>query len=146
MKKSLIVNKAGIIKANPNEVWKIITTPEYFDRWMLVPGKARNPFGLGSKIEWIDENDVVYLTGEVIEFIPARKLVISLEDKSWKIKVAKGTVTYEFHLTKINEGTKVEFYLGDLSIDPEGQSWFDSYNSSDEISAINKLIESRILD
>lgn len=142
MKKSLIVNKVGVIKANPNEVWKVITTPEYFDRWMLVPGKARNPFGMGSKIEWIDEKGIVYLTGEVIEFVP-EKLVISLQDKSWKTKVTKGTVTYEFHLTQTNTGTKVEFYLGDLSIDPEGQRWFDSYNSSDEIGAINRLINEK---
>lgn len=143
MKKSLIVSKERVLDANPTEIWEIITTPDFFDEWMFVPGKTSDDgsFGLGSKIEWVNDKGIVYLTGEVIEFIPAEKLVVSLQDISWKTKVQKGTVKYEFHLTQTDKGTKVKFLLGDLSIDSEGQLWFDAYNSSDEIEAINKLIE-----
>lgn len=143
MEKSLTVRKEGVIDANPTEIWEIITTPDYFDKWMFVPGTTSDdePFGLGSKIEWVNDKGIAYLTGEVIEFIPAEKLVISMQDISWKTKVQKGTVTYEFHLIQTEKGTKVKFHLGDLSIDSEGQLWFDAYNSNDEIGAINKLIE-----
>ena len=143
MVKSLIVSKEEIIDANPSDIWEVITTPDYLDEWMYVPGKTSDEgsFGLGSKIEWINDKGIVYLTGEVIDFVVAERLVISLQDISWETKVPKGTVTYEFHLTQTDEGTKVKFHLGDLSIDPEGQLWFDAYKSSDEIGAINKMIE-----
>jgi uncharacterized protein YndB with AHSA1/START domain len=145
MGKTLVIIKEGLVNANPAEVWEIITTPDYFAEWMYVPGKTSDdrPLGLGSKIEWVNDKGITYLTGEVIEFIHAEKLVISLQDISWKTKVQKGTVTYEFHLTRTENGTKVKFYLGDLSICLEGELWFESYKSSDEIGAIDKLIKGK---
>ncbi|MDR7130582.1 uncharacterized protein YndB with AHSA1/START domain [Algoriphagus sp. 4150] len=143
MNTTLIVNKEKLIPSTPHEIWEVLTTPNYFDQWMFVPGKVKDnrSFGLGSKIEWINEKNTVYLTGEVIAFVPNQKLVISLQDISWKAEIPKGTVTYEFHLIETAKGTKVKFHLGDLSIDPEGQLWFDAYSKSDEIGAIEKLIE-----
>ncbi|WPR77330.1 nuclear transport factor 2 family protein [Algoriphagus sp. NG3] len=143
MKNSLIVNKENWINATQKDIWKVITSPEYFEDWMLVPGKVveNKKFGLGSKIEWTNERNVVYLSGEVIEFEPPRKLVISLQDISWKAEVQEGSVTYEFHLFESNNGTNVKFHLGDLSIDPDGKKWFEAYASSNEIGSIEKLIQ-----
>lgn len=145
MNTARIVNKEGIINAKPSEIWEIITTPEYFDEWMFVPGQTPDnlSFGLGSKIEWINENNVAYLTGEVVEFVPNKKIVISLQDISWKKIVPKGSVTYEFHLTETENGTKIRFRLGDLSIDPESEVWYEAYNSSDEIGSIENLIHKK---
>ncbi|MDO6437335.1 hypothetical protein Q4534_07960 [Cyclobacterium sp. 1_MG-2023] len=84
---------------------------------------------------------MVYLTGEVITFIPNQKLVIGMQDISWKIEVPIDAVTYEYHLSENQNSTMVKFYLGDLSVDPEGQLWFDAYNSSNEIQSIEKLIQ-----
>ncbi|WP_026969763.1 SRPBCC family protein [Algoriphagus terrigena] len=142
MKTPLIVRKEGLIDASPAEVWEVITTPKYFEEWMTVPGQvAENyEFGIGSKIEWIDDHNVPYLTGEVIAFVPNQEIVISLQDRSWKEIVAKGTVTYEFHLTETAGGTNIVFQLGDLSIDPESEEWYDAYKSSDEIGSIGRLI------
>jgi uncharacterized protein YndB with AHSA1/START domain len=144
MNKPLIVNKEKIIDATQQEIWEVITTPKYFKDWMLVPAKAEDEkaIELGSKIYWINDNDIVYLEGEVIEFIPNTKLVISLKDISWDEIVPKGSVTYEFHLTETKNGTLIKFLLGDLSIDPEGSSWYSSYKTSDEIGSIEKVINS----
>lgn len=143
MSKQLIVRKERVVNAKPDEIWNVITTPDLFDKWMFVPGQVfgEKQFGLGSKIEWINEKGIVYLTGEVIEFVPNNKIVISMQDISWEKEVPKGTVTYEFHITETGKGTQVKFYLGDLSIDPEGKVWFDAYSSSDEIGAIEQLIK-----
>lgn len=143
MNTPLVISKEGIINATPDEIWEIITTPEYFNEWMFVPGQAadNSPLELGSEIEWTNDKNIIYLTGEVIEFIPNRKIVISLQDISWEKVVPKGSVTYEFHLTESDKGTNVKFYLGDLSIDPEGEIWYEAYNSSDEIGSIEKLIQ-----
>ncbi len=140
--KQLVVRKEKVISAAPNEIWGVIITPKYFDRWMLVPAKAGNErtLGLGSVIKWSNEQGVVYLEGEVIEFVENQKIIISFQDISWEKVLPKGSVTYEFHLTEKEEGTLVKFYLGDLSVDPEGQEWYDAYNSSDEIGAIEKII------
>jgi uncharacterized protein YndB with AHSA1/START domain len=142
MKKKLIIVKEKVIKAEPTQIWKVITTPKYFNDWMFVPGKAVDikPLKHGSKIHWINEQGITYLEGEVIEFIPFKKIVISLQDISWDRVYPKGTVTYEYHLSETDKGTKVKFYLGDLSIDPEGEMWFEAYDSSDEISAIERII------
>ena len=43
-------------------------------------------------------------------------------------------------LSETENGTKIRSRLGDLSVDPEGQSWYDAYNSSDEIGAIERII------
>ena len=112
---------------------------------MLVPAKTKDEkaIGLGSKIYWINDNDIVYLEGEVITFVPNTKLVISLLDISWDKKVAKDSVTYEFHLTGTKSGTLIKFLLGDLSIDPEGEFWYNSYKDSDEIGSIEKVIKVR---
>lgn len=76
MKKSLIIIKEKVIRATSSEIWKIITTPDYFEEWMFVPGRVAHtlPFGLGSKIEWINNNQIVYLAGEVIAFVPNQKI------------------------------------------------------------------------
>lgn len=143
--KQLVVSKEKVIDATRSEVWEVIITPKYFDRWMLVPAKAENEktLGLGSKIKWINEQGVAYLEGEVIEFIENQKIVISLQDISWEKTLPKGSVTYAFHLTGKDDGTLVRFQLGDLSVDPEGQDWYDAYNSSDEIGAIEKIISAK---
>lgn len=80
MNKPLIVHKEKIIDATQHEIWEVITTPEYFKDWMLVPAKAEDAkaIELGSKIYWTNDNDVVYLEGEVITFVPNTKLVVSL--------------------------------------------------------------------
>ena len=144
MNTPLVVSKEKIIEATQHEIWEVITNPEYFKDWMLVPAKAEDEktIALGSKIYWINDNDIVYLEGEVITFVPNTKLVISLSDISWDKKVPKDSVTYEFHLTGTKSGTLIKFLLGDLSIDPEGESWYNSYKDSDEIGSIEKVINS----
>ena len=145
MNSPLIVSKEKIIDATQREIWNVITNPEYFKDWMLVPAKAEDEkaIELGSKIYWINDNDVVYLEGEVITFVPNKKLVISLSDISWPKNVPKDSVTYEFHLTGTKSGTLIKFLLGDLSIDPESESWYNSYKDSDEIGSIEKVIRVR---
>lgn len=142
MRKQLVVKKTRTINATPDEIWEILTNPKYYDNWMYVPGQV--PGGkqiqLGSKIQWINDKNVVYLEGEVIEFVPNKKLVISLQDINWPKYAQKGSVTYEFHLTKVENGTRIKFYFDDLSVDPEAYAWFKAYSSSDEIGQIESII------
>ncbi len=147
MIKQLFVIKEKTIRASPEQVWEVITTPQYFNGWMYVPGQVPDgrKLRLGSKIQWINDEGITYLEGDVIEFITEKKLVISLRDISWSPTVPEHSVTYEYHLEGNKDGTAVKFHLGDLSVDPEAESWYNSYNSSDEIGAIEKMIHNGAL-
>lgn len=142
MPKQLIINKIRTINASPDKVWEIITKPQFFNEWMFVPGQVPggSPLQLGSKIQWINNKNIVYLQGEVIEFVPERSLVISLRDISWPKEVVNRSVTYEFHLKEERSRTNIQYLLGDLAIDPEGEAWYNAYSSSDEIGAIEKIL------
>lgn len=141
-KQPLVIHKKKIVSGSPSQIWKIITTPKYFEDWMYVPGMAvkNEPLQLNSKIQWINDDGIVYLEGTVINLIPEQKLEVALQDISWKETKWDEEVMYSFSLQNTPSGTLVEFYLGDLSIDPEAEKWFDAYNSSDEIGAIERLI------
>ncbi len=141
--KSLIVEKSITIDASPEKVWNIITSPATFERWMLVVPAitSHEPLELGSRILWNDENGETYLTGTVVTLEPLRRLDIALEDISWTRKVRAGEVTYSFTLSAKESGTDIEFMLGDLSVDPEGQQWFEAYSASRELENIKDMAE-----
>lgn len=139
----LIVEKSITIKAPPAKVWNIITSPETFKHWMLVvPAvSSDSPLQLGSKVLWNNESGQTYLTGTVVTLAPRQRLVLALEDMSWTDKVEPSAVTSCFALTETEHGTDLEFRLGDLSVDAEGQQWFDAYNASRELDTIKELAE-----
>ncbi|MFY0663141.1 MAG: SRPBCC domain-containing protein [Natronospirillum sp.] len=141
--RKLIVEKSTTIKASPEKVWNIITSPETFKHWMLaVPADSSDsPLQLGSKILWNDESGQTYLTGTVVTLEPLQRLVLALEDISWTRKAETGEVTSSFTLSDAENGTDLEFMLGDLSVDPEGQQWFDAYSASGELDTIRDMAE-----
>jgi hypothetical protein len=67
--------------------------------------------------------------------------VLELDDVSWTRKAAPGEVTYSLKIMQDGYHTHVEFRLGDLSIDPEGREWHQSYVDSRELEEIKELAE-----
>ncbi len=143
MAKQLVVKKSIKIQAPAARVWSIIASPDTWDQWMLVVPKVEdgNQFRLGSKVFWKNEDGTPYLTGTVTAFEPKKKLVLELEDISWARKAKPGEVTYALTLSEKAGVTGVEFFLGDLSIDPEAQQWFDAYKESRELDEIKRMAE-----
>ena len=139
----LVVRKAADIHAPPAKVWEIIVSPQALKRWMLVEPVVEDgqPLHSGSKVLWKDDSGKTYLTGTVTAFEPARKLVLELDDVSWTRKARPGEVTYAFTLSQTQGGTHVAFALGDLSIDPQAQQWYDAYNASRELDVIKEMAE-----
>ncbi|GIL05830.1 MAG: hypothetical protein BroJett031_23500 [Betaproteobacteria bacterium] len=139
----LIVKKSINISASPLKVWNIITSPDAIRRWMLVVPvlESDGPLQLGSRIRWNDEHGQTYLSGTVVTLDPPHKLVLALEDISWTRKARPGEVTYALTLSESEGGTRLEFVLGDLAIDPEGQQWFDAYSASRELDIIKGMAE-----
>lgn len=142
-KYGLTVKKSISIKAAAKKIWDIIISPATWDKWMLVVPVLENdkPVGLGSKVLWKDESGKPYLTGTVTVFQPNRKFVLELQDTSWTRKAKPGEVTYSLTLSEKNAKTHLAFTLGELSIDPEAQQWFDAYNESHELEDIKRMAE-----
>ena len=143
----LIARRSIDIAAEPSTVWNVIVSPALWRQWMMVP-PAFEPgqiaIDIGSEVKWKNERGETYLTGTVTTLNPESRLVLELHDVSWKRSAAPGEVTYSLAITPDGDHTHVEFRLGDLSIDPEGREWCQSYVDSRELEKIKELAEKSV--
>jgi uncharacterized protein YndB with AHSA1/START domain len=140
----LIARRSIDIAAEPSTVWNIIVSPALWPQWMMVPPAmepGRTAIDIGSEVKWKNERGETYLTGTVTTLDPESRFVLELQDVSWKRSAAPGEVTYALTITRHGDHTHVEFRLGDLSIDPNGQQWCQSYVDSRELEKIRGLAE-----
>lgn len=142
--KPLIVDKSIDINAPPSKVWRIIASPELWPKWMMVPPETEfgeSTLQLGSKALWRNEEGEAYLTGTITTLEPERRLVFDLDDVSWTRKAEPGEVTYGLTISQARNHTHLDFRVGDLAIDPDGQEWYDAYANSREPELIKELAE-----
>ena len=133
--KPLIVHKSIDIDAPPSQVWSIIASPELWPKWMMVSPEmefGESTLQLGNKALWRNEEGKVYLTGTVTTLEPETRLVFDLDDVSWTRKAELGEVTYGLTISQARNHTHLEFQVGDLAIDPDGQEWYAAYANSRE--------------
>lgn len=141
--KKLVVRKSVRVKAPVAVVWKTVTSPDAMKQWMLVEPalEGDHPVREGTEIRWKDTDGKVYLAATVVSCEPNRRLVLSLKDASWTRKAHPDEVTYALMLSE-NEGrTSIELVFGDLAIDPEGEQWYEAYNTDAELEMIKKMAE-----
>lgn len=141
-RKPLVATREIEIEADPSKVWEIIVSPAYWPKWMEVQPVAepqRTSIDLDSQIRWENDRGDTYLTGTVTTLERVRRLVLELDDVSWERRPAPGEVTYSLTLTKHGPRTHVAFRLGDLSIDPHGAEWCQTYLHSRELERIRDL-------
>jgi len=140
----LIVKRNIDIAAEASTVWDIIASPAFWSKWMMVP-PALEPdqatIDIGSEVKWRNEHGETYLTGTVTTLDRDRCLVLELDDVSWTRRAAPGEVTYSLKIMQDGDQTYLEFRLGDLSIDPEGREWPQTYVDSRELEKIKELAE-----
>jgi uncharacterized protein YndB with AHSA1/START domain len=140
----LIARRSIDIAAEPSRVWDIIVSPVLWPEWMMVPPAlepGQTAIDIGSEVKWENERGQAYLTGTVTTLDRDSRLVLELHDVSWKRSAAPGEVTYALSLARHGDRTHVEFRLGDLSIDPNGREWCQSYLDSRELEKIKELAE-----
>ncbi|HZB14779.1 MAG TPA: SRPBCC family protein [Chryseolinea sp.] len=140
----LIVKRNIDIAAEASTVWDIIVSPAFWSKWMMVPPALepdQTTIDIGSEVKWRNEHGETYLTGTVTTLDRESCLVLELDDVSWTRRAAPGEVTYSLKIMQDGNHTHVEFRLGDLSIDPEGREWHQSYVDSRELEKIKELAE-----
>jgi uncharacterized protein YndB with AHSA1/START domain len=143
--KALNVHRSILINAPAAAVWNVIVSPSRWQNWMLVEAELDEGTVVrkGSKLFYRNEHGETYLTGTVTTVKPPYRLVAELVDVSWHRKPEPGEVTFAFALMEHDGRTQVDFSLGDLSIDPDGQAWHDAFANSRELEAIRDIVESQ---
>jgi uncharacterized protein YndB with AHSA1/START domain len=142
-KQPLWVTQSISVTAPAEEVWKILVSPTGWKDWMLVKPEqdVPGPLAVGSRLLWRNEDGDIYLTGTLTALDVDRRIVIELQDVSWKRRGHPGEVTYSFCLSEHRGRTTIDFALGDLSIDPEAEKWHRAYSNSGELEAIKAIVE-----
>ncbi len=143
VRETVILELSRTIAAPPQAVWKALTTPALMRHWMLVPAHVLPdiPLTPGSRIEWRDDDGQAYLAGTVSDCLPERRLTVDLWDRSWPRHAPRGEVTWAFTLTPVSGGTRVDYRLGDLAIDPEAEGWRKAYAEADELARLARVLE-----
>lgn len=144
--KPLNVNRSILIDAPAAEVWNVIVSPARWKDWMLVAAELDEGTTVqkGSRLLYRNERGETYLTGTITTVEPNQRLAADLVDVSWRRKPEPGEVTFAFVLTEREGRTQLDFSLGDLSIDPDGQGWHDAFANSRELEAIKYIVEAQL--
>lgn len=139
----LVVKTSHTVAAPARAVWAALTTPFLMQRWMLVPASVvpEAPLAPGSRIEWRDDAGEPYLAGTVTVCDPERRLTVELQDRSWPRPARAGEVTWSFELTETAGTTRIDYRLGDLALDPEGQEWFVAYAEANEPARLAAVVQ-----
>ncbi|UXY14702.1 SRPBCC domain-containing protein [Chitiniphilus purpureus] len=139
----LIVTRSLVSGAPRAALWSVLTEPRHLRQWMqVVPAfPDERPLQAGSLVEWRDVAGQPYLLGRVTRFEPQHRWVMTLHDRSWPRQPEADEVTYGFALSEMADGVRIDFRLGDLAIDPQGQGWHDSYAHSQELERIARLAQ-----
>jgi uncharacterized protein YndB with AHSA1/START domain len=141
----VVLTIARLLPAHASAVWQALTTPYWMRRWMLVPPHTlpEAPLSLGHVIQWHDDDGQPYMTGTVVRFERERRMTFALHDRSW---VRDSTlreshkVVWDFALTPQRDGTRLDYYLGDLAIDANAEEWRRAYDEADEPARLAALL------
>jgi uncharacterized protein YndB with AHSA1/START domain len=123
---SLTAENSVEIKAPAAKVWEVLVKPDFIQQWDEVPeGYGDDPLNMGSEMAWESEGGkIVKLV--VIDYEPLELLQLSLFNSSWTVQPAPGEITYTYTLNEKDGSTLLSLQVGDFSILPDGQDYYDA--------------------
>jgi uncharacterized protein YndB with AHSA1/START domain len=122
----LTVENSVEINAPAAKVWEVLVQPGFIRQWDEVPEVyGDDPLNMGSEMTWESEGGkTVKLV--VIEYEPLELLQLSLSNSSWTVHPRPGDITYTYTLTETDGSTQLLMQVGDFSILPDGQDYYDA--------------------
>lgn len=126
------------IAAPPQRVWDVLTLTRYIREWDDVPAEyTADRVAPGTELTWPGHATLTY-TG----FEPPARLYASLRVAKWA-RPPEGPVGYEYVITPIPGGSRLEVRVGDFAHVPDGAEFREA---SDEFvvtaaAAIKRLAE-----
>lgn len=127
------------IAAPPQRVWDVLTLTRYIREWDDVPAEyTAERVALGVALTWPGHATLTYTV-----FEPPARLFASLRVAKWA-RPPEGPVGYEYVITPIAGGSRLDLRVGDFAHVPDGAAFREA---SDEFvltaaTAIKRLAES----
>jgi len=121
MIKNLKLEREVFVKEDREEVWKVLTTPEYTKRFMF-NSEVETDWKKGSEIKWRGNflGHRVYSRGIVLECIPNEYVKYSSFDPALGFEdVPENYIYISFILTPKDGGTEVKFVIENPSDNKE---------------------------
>lgn len=140
----LVVKKGILIDTSAQSVWQVLIDPQYVAKWDELPEDyPSEPMKKGSEVIWDLPNGEQSIT-RLTTVVPEEELMIDLINTVWPEQPAEGKVGYHYLLTEQNNQTKLSLHIGDFSLIPNGQDYYDaSVEFAEEATVtIKKLAES----
>lgn len=142
MAQALTVEAQVFIEAPVSKVWEVLIAPKYIRQWDDLPKDFEDYYLEKGKV--IDWSGMTRLT--VTGYEPNEELVFSLYVSKWEQSPSQYDIAYRYYLTEQDGGTLLRTEIGDFSVLPDGQ---DYYNSSEEfartaLEKIKNLSENRV--
>ncbi len=126
MSKPFVVNEEINIHASLAKVWDVLIKPAYVKEWDELPeGYPEEDMRVGSEVLWELPNGEHSKT-TVIAAEKEKELKIALYVSNWSVFPERGEVAYTYKLEKAAEGTKLSIAIGDFSLLPDGENYYEA--------------------
>ncbi|NTW23010.1 SRPBCC domain-containing protein [Candidatus Falkowbacteria bacterium] len=132
----LFIEKSVEIDASAGKVWKVLTMPEYTDKW--TPGfssdiRVESDWQLGSPVLWKSATGKVEVEGNVTKVIPEKILQFTVFD----VDMGRMPVTDDdgilFELSEQESKTTLKLRHGDFAVLAEAEKYYSMTLESWEI-------------
>jgi len=144
MKRQTLIAQRSLEVAAPCAcIWTVLTEPQYLRQWMEVVPEFDDdsPLRVGTLLTWRNTAGQAYLVGRITALEPRHRWGMELHAPDWPREALAGEVTYGFRLSETRGGVRIDFRMGDLAIDPDGEAWRDTYARSQELERIAELAQ-----
>jgi uncharacterized protein YndB with AHSA1/START domain len=118
----LIVKDQIEINASKEEVWEVLTNPEFIKQWDDIPESySGGHLNLGSVIEWEGYSKLT-----VTQFDKGNNLSLKMYLPKVNLAPTEYDVKYKYTLTAANGGTILHLEIGDFSQLPKAKDYYDA--------------------
>ena len=128
MSKSMIFKEEIIFQSTTEQVWDLLTNPEMTKQYMfgcevISDWKIESPILWKGKTE--DGKEVIYVKGEIVEYLAGRKITMTMFDPNMGIPdVPKNYVDLTYELIPKKAGFKLMITQGDFQGVDNGEKRF----------------------